>query len=349
MRPLKELFDLSGRVAIVTGGSRGLGEEMAEGLAEAGASLMLCARREQWLTPTLDTFRGRGFRAEGMVCDVSAPEQVQAVVDKTVAAYGKVDILVNNAGISWGAEPEDMPFEKWQKVIDTNLTGAFLFSQAAGREMLKNKYGRIINIASIAGIHASVNGAHYAGYAASKAGLMGLTRELAASWGRSNIRVNAIAPGFFHSRLADPAIVHAEPHIKATSPIPRVGDAGELKGVAVFLASDASNYITGQTIVVDGGRTIAYVPVKPSDRVRGWTTTTIGSRTIRATRNGRCTKLFGAPRLKAATFPRRHFWAPTSRSASSRTRSTGLPLPWRVMASSRAIASASCCRIARST
>ena len=257
MRPVADLFNLSGRVAIVTGGSRGLGEEMAEGLAEAGASLMLCARREQWLTPTLETFRGRGITVEGMVCDVSMPAQVQAVVDKTITIYGKVDILVNNAGISWGAEPEEMPFEKWQKVIDTNLTGAFLFSQAAGREMLKKKYGRIINIASIAGIHASVNGSHYAGYAASKAGLMGLTRELAASWGRSNIRVNAIAPGFFHSRLADPAIVHAEPHIKATSPIPRVGDAGELKGVAVFLASDASNYITGQTIVVDGGRTIA--------------------------------------------------------------------------------------------
>ena len=257
MRPLQQLFDLTGRVAIVTGGSRGLGEEMAEGLAEAGAALMLCARREQWLTPTLEAFRGKGVRAEGMVCDVSVPEQVQAVVDKTVATYGKVDILVNNAGISWGAEPEDMPFDKWQKVIDINLTGAFLFSQAAGREMLKKQYGRIINIASIAGLHASVNGSHYAGYAASKAGLMGLTRELAASWGRSNIRVNAIAPGFFHSRLADPAIVHAEPHIKATSPIPRVGDAGELKGVCVFLASDASNYITGQTIVVDGGRTIA--------------------------------------------------------------------------------------------
>jgi NAD(P)-dependent dehydrogenase (short-subunit alcohol dehydrogenase family) len=257
MRPLNELYDLTGRVAIVTGGSRGLGEEMAEGLAEAGASLMLCARRDQWLTPTLDTLRNRGFRVEGMVCDVANPEQVQAVVDKTVAVYGKVDILVNNAGISWGEEPETMPLEKWQKVIDVNLTGAFLFSQAAGREMLKRKYGRIINIASIAGLHASVNGSHYAGYAASKAGLMGLTRELAASWGRSNIRVNAIAPGFFHSRLADPAIVHAEPHIKATSPIPRVGDAGELKGVAVFLAADASNYITGQTIVVDGGRTIA--------------------------------------------------------------------------------------------
>jgi gluconate 5-dehydrogenase len=257
MRPLKDLFDLSGRVAVVTGGSRGLGEEMAEGLAEAGASLMLCARREQWLTPTLDTFRGRGVRVEGMVCDVSVPEQVQSVIDRTITVYGRIDILVNNAGISWGAEPEDMPLDKWQKVIDINLTGAFLFSQAAGREMLKKKYGRIINIASIAGLQGSVTGSHYAGYAASKAGLMGLTRELAASWGRSNIRVNAIAPGFFHSRLADPAIARAEPHIKATSPIPRVGDAGELKGVCVFLASDASNYITGQTIVVDGGRTIA--------------------------------------------------------------------------------------------
>jgi len=230
---------------------------VAEGLAEAGASLMLCARREQWLTPTLDAFRTKGVRVEGMVCDVAVPEQVQAVVDKTMAAFGQIDILVNNAGVSWGADPETMPLDKWQKVIDINLTGAFLFSQAAGREMLKRQYGRIINIASIAGLHASVHGAHYAGYAASKAGLMGLTRELAASWGRKGIRVNAIAPGFFHSRLADPAIEHAEPHIKATSPIPRVGDAGELKGVCVFLAADASNYITGQTIVVDGGRTIA--------------------------------------------------------------------------------------------
>ena len=254
---LTSLFDLTGRVAIVTGGSRGLGEEMAEGLAEAGASLMLCARREQWLTPALDTFRARGFRVEGMVCDVARQDQVQAVVDKTVAVFGQVDILVNNAGVSWGEAPETMPLDKWQKVIDVNLTGAFLFSQAAGREMMKRQYGRIINIASIAGLHGSVNGAHYAGYAASKAGLMGLTRELAATWGRSGIRVNAIAPGFFHSRLADPAIVHAEPEIKASSPIPRVGAAGELKGVAVFLAADASNYITGQTIVVDGGRTIA--------------------------------------------------------------------------------------------
>ncbi len=257
MRSLAQLFDLTGRVAIVTGGSRGLGEEMAEGLAEAGATLMLCARREQWLTPTLDSFRARGFTVEGMVCDVTVPDQVQAVVDRTVAAFGRIDVLINNAGVSWAAEPDTMPLDQWQRVIDTNLTGTFLFSQAAGREMLKRQSGCIINIASIAGMVGSVSTSHWAGYAASKAGIIGLTRELAATWGRSNIRVNAIAPGFFHSRLADAAIVHAEPQIKATSPIARVGQAGELKGVAVFLAADASSYITGQTIVVDGGRTIA--------------------------------------------------------------------------------------------
>jgi gluconate 5-dehydrogenase len=257
MPSIQDLFDLSGRVAIVTGGSRGLGEEIADGFAEAGAAVMLCARRDEWLTPTVERFKKQGVRVEALIADVTNPRDVQAVVDKAVQAFGQVDILVNNAGISWGAPSEDMPLDKWQKVIDVNLTGAFLCSQAAGREMLKRQYGRIINIASIAGLHSSVNGPHFAGYAASKAGLMGLTRELAASWGRSNIRVNAIAPGFFHSRLADPAIPLAEPSIKASSPIPRVGNAGELKGVAVFLAADASNYITGQVIVVDGGRTIA--------------------------------------------------------------------------------------------
>jgi len=256
MPSIQELFALTNRVAIVTGGSRGLGEEMAEGLAEAGAALMLCARREQWLTPTLERLKGLGFRVDGMVADVSNQADVQAVVERTMATYGRLDILVNNAGISWGAPAEEMPLEKWQKVIDINLTGAFLFAQAAGREMLKRNYGRIINVASIAGMHAAVEGPHYAAYAASKAGLMGLTRELAASWGRQNIRVNAIAPGFFRSRLADPVIPLAEPSIKATCPIPRIGAEGELKGVCVFLASDASNYITGQTIVVDGGRTI---------------------------------------------------------------------------------------------
>lgn len=254
---ISELFALKGRTAIVTGGSRGIGLEMAEGLAEAGASLMLCARRDEWLTPTVADMRARGIRVEGMLCDVSKPVDVQAVVDKTVSAFGTVDILLNNAGVTWAADPETLPVDKWQKVIDINLTGAFLFAQAAGRVMLQREYGRIINIASIAGIHSSVHGPHFAPYAASKAGLMGLTRELAATWGRKNIRVNAIAPGYFHSRLADGAIERTEHLIKASSPIPRVGAEGELKGVCVFLAADASNYITGQTIIVDGGRTIA--------------------------------------------------------------------------------------------
>src|SRR5687767_6382554 len=168
MPSIQDLFNLSNRVAIVTGGSRGLGEEIAEGLAEAGASLMLCARRDEWLKPTLEAMRARGFRAEGMVCDVAVPEQVQAVVDATIKVFGKVDILVNNAGVTWGEDPEKMPIAKWQKVIDINLTGAFLFSQAAGRDMLKNQYGRIINVASIAGLRSSVGGPRYAGYAASK-------------------------------------------------------------------------------------------------------------------------------------------------------------------------------------
>jgi NAD(P)-dependent dehydrogenase (short-subunit alcohol dehydrogenase family) len=256
MATLSQLFDLTDRVAIVTGGSRGLGLEMAEGLAEAGASLMLCARRAEWLTPAVDEMRARHFSVDGAICDVSRADQVRAVVDKTLETYGRIDILINNAGVSWGAEAEDLPLDKWQKVIDINLTGAFLFSQAAGREMLKREYGRIVNISSLAGLKASVTGPHYAAYAASKAGLMGLTRELAASWGRKGIRVNAIAPGFFHSRLADPAIPIAEPEIKASSPIGRVGEAGEVKGVVVFLVSDASNYITGQVIAVDGGRSI---------------------------------------------------------------------------------------------
>ena len=255
-RNVKELFDLSGKTAIVTGGSRGIGKEMAEGLAEAGANLMLCARRAEWLDETVAEFGGRGFSVAGMVCDVAKSEDVQALVDATVAKFGSVDILINNAGTSWGAMPEDMPLEKWQQVIDVNLTGCFLFAQAAGREMLKQNSGSIINIASIAGLTSSANGPFYAGYVASKAGLIGLTRELAASWGRKGIRVNAIAPGFFHSRLADAVIDIYERSIQENNVIPRVGETGELKGVTVFLASDASSYITGQTIAVDGGMTV---------------------------------------------------------------------------------------------
>lgn len=257
MIPLKQLFDLSGQVALVTGGSRGLGEEIAEGLAEAGASLMLLARREQWLTPAVDAMKQLGYRCEGALCDVSKPDDVDRVVRQTMAAYGQIDILVNNAGVTWGAPAEAMPFDKWQQVLEVNLTGAFLFSQVCGREMIKRKYGRIINVASIAGLKSSMpQGIHYAGYASSKAGLLGLTRELAAQWAPHNIRVNAIAPGFFPSRMTEKVLDAARAYIESGIPMARVGQPGELKGVAVFLASAASNYITGQTLAVDGGATI---------------------------------------------------------------------------------------------
>jgi NAD(P)-dependent dehydrogenase (short-subunit alcohol dehydrogenase family) len=256
MTHVTKLFDLTGRTAIVTGGSRGIGKEMAEGLAEAGANLMLCARRAEWLDETVDAFRAKNFNVEGVLCDVAKSEEVDAVVNATVQKFGSADVLINNAGTSWGAMPEDMPLDKWQQVLNVNLTGCFLFAQAAGRQMLKQQSGSIINIASIAGLTSSANGPFYAGYSASKAGLIGLTRELAASWGRKGIRVNAIAPGFFHSRLADAVIDLYERSIQENNVIPRIGNEGELKGVAVFLASDASSYITGQTIAVDGGLTV---------------------------------------------------------------------------------------------
>jgi len=255
-RKTSELFDLTGRVALVTGGSRGIGREMAEGLAEAGASLMICARREEWLSETRDEFASRGYEVASSVGDVSIPEDVERIVSETVERFGRIDILVNNAGISWAAMPEEMSVERWQKVIDVNLTGCFLMAQAVGKVMLLAGKGSIINIASVAGMTSSANGPFYAGYVASKAGLIGLTRELAASWGRKGIRVNAIAPGFFHSRLADPVIDIYERSIQENNVIPRVGEEGELKGVAVFLAADASSYITGQTIIVDGGLTV---------------------------------------------------------------------------------------------
>lgn len=257
MPELNELFDLSGRVALVTGGSRGLGQEMAEGLAEAGCTVMLVARREQWLAPTVEAFRARGFQCDGLVCDVARPAEVQNAVSKTVAAFGKVDILVNNAGVSWGQPAEELPLDKWQMVIDIDLTGAFLFCQAAGREMIRQRYGRIINVASISGLVGTLpDGLHTAAYVAAKGGLIALTRELAAKWAMHNIRVNALAPGFFPSRMTERILDHVEETIAARSPMQRVGQTGELKGVAVFLAAAASNYITGQTIVVDGGTTI---------------------------------------------------------------------------------------------
>ena len=248
---------LSGKVAVVTGASKGIGAGIAKHLAMEGAAVVVnYASSKGGADKVVDEISKRGGKAVALQGDVAKKKDIENLFAEAKKAFGQIDILVNNAGVSWGERPETMALDKWQRVLDTNLTGAFLFAQAAGRFMLKAGSGCIINIASVAGIRSATHGPHYAGYAASKAGLMGLTRELAASWGPSGIRVNAIAPGFFHSRLADAVIEHVEPEIKRRNPIPRVGAAGELKGVAVFLASEASSYITGQTIVVDGGASI---------------------------------------------------------------------------------------------
>ena len=252
---LHKLFDLSGQVALITGGSRGLGEEIATGLGEAGASLMLLARREPGLMKRSSVCADRAFACEGTVCDASDAAAVRGAVEKTVERFGRIDILVNNAGISWGAPAEEMPLEKWRAVLDVNLTGAFLFAQAVAAQMMARRSGCILNVASIAGMRAMPAGLSAAGYVASKGGLIALTRELAAKWGQYGIRVNAIAPGFFPSRMTEKVLERMQSGIEQAIPLGRIGRPGELKGAAVFLVSEAASYITGQTLAIDGGTT----------------------------------------------------------------------------------------------
>ena len=251
-----ELFDLSGRVAIVTGGGSGIGRQMATGLAEAGANLVLCARKpERCEEAAAELERELGVRALGMRCDVRDPSEIQAVVDRTKAELGAVDILVNNAGTSWGAPAEDHPLEGWQKVIDVNLTGVFLFAQAAGRLMIEQGGGKIVNVASVAAFGGAPPELMNAiAYNASKGGVVSFTRDLATKWARHGINVNAVAPGWFPSDM-NKALLDAQPdayleHI----PLRRFGGPDDLKGAVVFLASRASDFVTGQVVVVDGGQ-----------------------------------------------------------------------------------------------
>ncbi len=196
-----------------------------------------------------------GVQALGLGCDVRDPEQVQAVVARTVADFGRVDILVNNAGVVWGATPEDMPLEGWQKVVDVNLTGVFLFSQAAGRVMIGGDGGVIVNIASVAGLHgAPPEIVNTVVYHATKGGVIAFTRDLAWKWAPHGIRVNAIAPGWFPSDMANFVLDHAGEELLRRVPLGRFGGPEDLKGPVVFLASDASAYVTGHTLVVDGGQ-----------------------------------------------------------------------------------------------
>jgi gluconate 5-dehydrogenase len=255
VRP-SELFDLSGRVAIVTGGGSGIGRQLAEGLAEAGADLVLCARKPERCEQAAEELRALGVRTLGLGCDVRDPAQVQAVVDRARAEFGRIDVLVNNAGTSWGAPPEDYPLEGWQKVIDVNLTGVFLCSQAAGRAMIAQGSGKIVSVASIAAFAgAPPELMDTVAYNAAKGGVVSFTRDLATKWARHGINVNAIAPGWFPTDM-NKVLLDARPDAYLEYiPLRRFGGPDDLKGAVVFLASRASDYVTGQTIVVDGGQT----------------------------------------------------------------------------------------------
>lgn len=252
---VKKLFDLSGRVALVTGGSRGLGLQIAEGLGEMGARLVIAARKQHELDEAAAHLKGQGAQVLAIASDLQDPQSAQALVDQVLAQQGRLDILVNNAGATWGAPAEEHPLEAWNKVLNLNLTAVFALTQAAGvRAMIPARYGRIVNIASVAGL----NGTHpdfmrTIAYNASKGGLVNFTRSLAAEWARYNITVNAIAPGVFPTKMAKVMAQRHQATIMQLTPMQRFGGDEDLKGVAVLLASDASSYITGQIVAVDGG------------------------------------------------------------------------------------------------
>ena len=254
---VKDMFDLGGKVALVTGGGRGIGQVIAEALLEAGAKVAITGRRATYLDPTVAAFQEKGYDCFSIVADVSKPEDVQMTVDTVLKKYGQIDILVNNAGQTWGQNTEDMPLAKWEQVLNTNLTGIFLMSQTVGKHMIERKQGRIINIASVAGLRAgAMEGVSVLGYSTSKGGVITMTMALAREWGPKGILVNAIAPGWFPTRMASGLIEAHRAEFEAQAALKRVGNLEELKGVALFLASPASSYITGQTIVVDGGSSL---------------------------------------------------------------------------------------------
>lgn len=251
----RQLFDLKGRVAIVTGGSIGLGRQMAEGLAEMGANVVLCARKKERCEQTAEELRRLEVETLALACDVKNPDHIREVVGETISRFGRLDILINNAGTSWGAPVEEMRLEHWNKVVETNLTGTFLFSQAAGKHMVKQGRGKIINIASVAGLRGAPPEFQAIGYHASKGGIIAFTKDLACKWGRHDIQVNAIAPGWFPTHMSEVVIERNRETFLKKIPLGRFGSDQDLKGAAVFLASDASNYVTGHVLVVDGGQT----------------------------------------------------------------------------------------------
>ena len=254
-RHLRELFDLSGRKALITGGSRGLGLQVAEALGEAGASVMLTSRKSEDLAEASAHLKARGIESRWIAGNASDPEEVNRICGATLEQLGRVDILVNNAGATWGAPAEDYPLEAWDKVMNLNLRSVFLFSQfLAKRDMIPRGSGRIIMMASITGFFGNAEGPEMVAYNTSKAGVINVTRALAGEWGVHRITVNAIAPGWFPSKMTRGTLeAHGEQNLAARVPLRKLGDDEGLKGIAVLFASDAGKHITGQVLAVDGG------------------------------------------------------------------------------------------------
>jgi NAD(P)-dependent dehydrogenase (short-subunit alcohol dehydrogenase family) len=254
-RTVSQLFDLKGRTALVTGGSRGLGLQMAHALGEAGARIMLTSRKAGDLEEAAAQLQAAGIDARWVAADCAKEDDIRRLADETLQRLGDVDILVNNAGATWGAAAEEHPLEAWDKVMNLNVRGYFLLSQLIGkRSMLPREYGRIINIASIAGLGGNPPQMKTLAYNTSKGAVINFTRALACEWGPRHVTVNAICPGFFPSKMTKATLAQlGEETLAAHAPLRRLGDDEDLKGVTLLFASDAGKHITGQWLAVDGG------------------------------------------------------------------------------------------------
>ncbi|WP_439685319.1 NAD(P)-dependent dehydrogenase, short-chain alcohol dehydrogenase family [Cupriavidus oxalaticus] len=256
MRTIQQLFDLKGKTALITGGSRGLGLQIAEALGEQGARIVLSARKADELRAAQEHLKGLGIEADWIAADGSQESEIVRLADEAIAKLGHIDILVNNAGATWGAPAEDHPVEAWDKVMNLNIRGLFLLSQRIGKlSMIPRRYGRIINVASIAGLAGNPPGSmETIAYNTSKGAVVNFTRTLAGEWGEHNITVNALAPGFFPSKMTKGSLERmGVDAMCARVPLHRLGDDEDLKGAALLFASDAGKHITGQILAVDGG------------------------------------------------------------------------------------------------
>ncbi len=255
-RTIQQLFDLKGKTALVTGGSRGLGLQLAHALGEAGAKVLLSSRKASDLEEAVAELKAAGIDAQWIAADCANEADIRSLADEAIRRLGgHVDILVNNAGAAWGSPAEDHPVDAWDKVMNLNVRGYFILSQhIAKHSMIERKQGSIINVASIAGLGGNPSGMNTIAYNTSKGAVINFTRALAAEWGKYNIRVNAICPGFFPSKMTVGTLkALGEEKLKAGAPLGRLGDDEDLKGLCVLYASDAGKHITGQWLAVDGG------------------------------------------------------------------------------------------------